>query len=127
MPDIHFYILLLRLLLHVLLFSPSLILRHSLLLSLDVLLLLLGFALVHALLLLCLSSSCSGLCYGFLAGLTGAQCVLELKELAACVHVRLFLTRSSSAYIGRIHRSREKKTVYELHTHILIVHLHTYI
>ncbi|PHJ23999.1 duf803 domain-containing protein [Cystoisospora suis] len=29
---------------------------------------------------------CIGLCYGFLAGLTGAQCVLELKELAACVH-----------------------------------------
>ncbi|CBZ55189.1 conserved hypothetical protein [Neospora caninum Liverpool] len=31
-------------------------------------------------------SRCIGLCYGFLAGLTGAQCVLELKELAACVH-----------------------------------------
>ncbi|KFH17875.1 DUF803 domain-containing protein, partial [Toxoplasma gondii MAS] len=32
-------------------------------------------------------SRCIGLCYGFLAGLTGAQCVLELKELAACFHV----------------------------------------
>ncbi|KYK69812.1 DUF803 domain-containing protein, partial [Toxoplasma gondii TgCatPRC2] len=31
-------------------------------------------------------SRCIGLCYGFLAGLTGAQCVLELKELAACFH-----------------------------------------
>ncbi|PFH34225.1 DUF803 domain-containing protein [Besnoitia besnoiti] len=33
-----------------------------------------------------LYSRCIGLCYGFLAGLTGAQCVLELKELAACAH-----------------------------------------
>eukprot|EP00920_Eleutheroschizon_duboscqi_P021806 GHVT01052290.1.p1 GENE.GHVT01052290.1~~GHVT01052290.1.p1 ORF type:complete len:565 (+),score=97.96 GHVT01052290.1:951-2645(+) len=30
-----------------------------------------------------------GMSYGFLAGLVGAQCVLELKELAACIHYGL--------------------------------------
>lgn len=34
-------------------------------------------------------SSLVGLFYGFLAGLVGSQCILELKEIGTCVRVRL--------------------------------------